>query len=239
MKTAIAISPMMTNVLSVAKIPPATMTTSQMARIAPRIVPMTRPMSPVCARRSWQPTAAPARAGRGPPGMPGRTAPGHRRSSPAGAGHVVTAGLPGPARTSGPARWLHGGTSPRRGPAIGSLRWADLLALRNQPSPRETRTLPPICAAGKAGGLARDIAQVRRLWASGTAAATDSSPRLRPGQEARLGPKPKRYPAPTGLAHASWFKPGHTMTSPQVPAAAGQALPGVTSLQRPSGVVVR
>jgi hypothetical protein len=26
---------------------------------------------------------------------------------------------------------------------------------------------------------------------------------------------------PTGLAHASWFKPGHNMTSPQVPAAAG------------------
>ncbi|MFI4878633.1 MAG: hypothetical protein ACHP9U_07340 [Steroidobacterales bacterium] len=30
-----------------------------------------------------------------------------------------------------------------------------------------------------------------------------------------------RHPAPTGLAHASWFKPGHNMTSPQVPAAAG------------------
>jgi hypothetical protein len=32
-----------------------------------------------------------------------------------------------------------------------------------------------ICAAGKAGGLARDIAQVWGLWASGTAAATGSS----------------------------------------------------------------
>src|SRR6266699_3759598 len=116
MKTAIAISPMMTNALSVAKIPPATVTTSQMARIAPRIVPMTRPMSPVCARRSWQPAAAPARGG---PwgrlaGLAGRrlVTGGH---SLAGAGHVVTAGLPGPAGTSGPTRWLHGGTSPRRG----------------------------------------------------------------------------------------------------------------------------
>ena len=49
-KTAIAISPMMTNVLSVATIPPATVTASHMARIAPRIVPMIRPMSPVCRR---------------------------------------------------------------------------------------------------------------------------------------------------------------------------------------------
>jgi len=48
MNTAIAISPMMTNVLSVAKIPPAAVTASHMARIAPRIVPMKRPMSPVC-----------------------------------------------------------------------------------------------------------------------------------------------------------------------------------------------
>ena len=39
MKTAIAIRPMMTNVLSVATIPPATVTTSQMARIAPRSCP--------------------------------------------------------------------------------------------------------------------------------------------------------------------------------------------------------
>jgi hypothetical protein len=49
MKTAIAISPMMTNVLSVAKIPPATVTASQTARIAPMIVPMIRPMYSVCA----------------------------------------------------------------------------------------------------------------------------------------------------------------------------------------------
>ena len=52
MKTAIAISPMMANVLSVAKIPPAAVTASQMARIAPRIVVMIRPMYPVC---PWAP----------------------------------------------------------------------------------------------------------------------------------------------------------------------------------------
>ena len=44
MKTAIAISAMMRNVFSVAKIPPATVTASQMERITPRIVPMIRPM---------------------------------------------------------------------------------------------------------------------------------------------------------------------------------------------------
>jgi len=32
-----------------------------------------------------------------------------------------------------------------------------------------------ICAAAKVGDLARDIAQVRGLWACGTAAATGSS----------------------------------------------------------------
>ena len=52
MKTTIAISPMMRNVLSVAKIPPAAVKTSHMARIAPRIIPMMRPISPVCARAS-------------------------------------------------------------------------------------------------------------------------------------------------------------------------------------------
>ena len=50
MTTAIAISPMMTNVLSVATIPPAAVTASHMARIAPVIVPMIRPMSLVCRR---------------------------------------------------------------------------------------------------------------------------------------------------------------------------------------------
>ncbi len=40
MKTATAISAMMTNVLSVAKIPPMVMKTTHMARIAPRIVKM-------------------------------------------------------------------------------------------------------------------------------------------------------------------------------------------------------
>ena len=50
MKTAIAISPMMRNVLSVATIPAAAVTARHMARIAPMIVPMIRPMSPVCRR---------------------------------------------------------------------------------------------------------------------------------------------------------------------------------------------
>jgi hypothetical protein len=48
MTTASAISPMMRNVLSVARIPPAAVTASQMARIAPRIVPMIRPRYLVC-----------------------------------------------------------------------------------------------------------------------------------------------------------------------------------------------
>ena len=52
MNTAIAISPMMRKNLRVAKIAPAAVTASQVARIAPRIVPMIRPMSPVCARAS-------------------------------------------------------------------------------------------------------------------------------------------------------------------------------------------
>ena len=49
MMTAIAISPMMRNVLSVATILPTAVKASDMARIAPRIVPMIRRMSPVCA----------------------------------------------------------------------------------------------------------------------------------------------------------------------------------------------
>jgi len=49
MKTAIAISPTIRNVLSVAMIPPAAVKASQMARITARIVPMIRPMYPVCA----------------------------------------------------------------------------------------------------------------------------------------------------------------------------------------------
>jgi hypothetical protein len=48
MKTTSAISPMMRNTLNVAKIPPAAVTASQMARIAPRIVPIFRPMDLVC-----------------------------------------------------------------------------------------------------------------------------------------------------------------------------------------------
>jgi hypothetical protein len=50
MMTAIAISPMMRNVLSVATILPTAVKATDMARIAPRIVPMIRRMSPVCAR---------------------------------------------------------------------------------------------------------------------------------------------------------------------------------------------
>jgi hypothetical protein len=42
-----------------------------------------------------------------------------------------------------------------------------------------------------------------------------------PGSPVSAGTR--RHPAPTGLAHASWFRPGHDMTSPQVPAAAGAA----------------
>ena len=83
MKTAIAISPMRRNVLSVATIPPAAVTASQMARIAPRIIPMIRPMSPVCARGLWQARAAPtARGGEfaGVTANPGETAArGHAR----------------------------------------------------------------------------------------------------------------------------------------------------------------
>ena len=48
MKTTIAINPMMRNTLNVAKIPLAAVTASQMARIPPRIVPIFRPMDPVC-----------------------------------------------------------------------------------------------------------------------------------------------------------------------------------------------
>jgi hypothetical protein len=87
MKTAIAISPMMRNVLSAAAIPPATVTASHMTKIAPRIVPMIRPMAPVCARGLRQATAVPAAPGRspgpcGPTGCLAGTAPGHRWSEP-------------------------------------------------------------------------------------------------------------------------------------------------------------
>ena len=60
MMTAIAISPMMRNVLSVATILPTAVKASDMARIAPTIVPMIRRMSPVCARGLWQATIVPA-----------------------------------------------------------------------------------------------------------------------------------------------------------------------------------
>ena len=54
MTTTAAISPVIRNVLSVAKIPPMAVTASQMARITPRIVHIIRPMYPVCARRPAQ-----------------------------------------------------------------------------------------------------------------------------------------------------------------------------------------
>ncbi len=49
-KTPNAISPMTRNILAEATIPPATVTASQTARIAPRTVPMIRPIHPVCTR---------------------------------------------------------------------------------------------------------------------------------------------------------------------------------------------
>ena len=54
MKTTTAISPIMRKVLSIAKIQPMAMKASQMARIAPRIVHIIRPIYPVCARRPPQ-----------------------------------------------------------------------------------------------------------------------------------------------------------------------------------------
>jgi hypothetical protein len=49
MMTAMAISPMMRNVLSVATMLPTDVMASDTAAIAPTIVPMIRRMSPVCA----------------------------------------------------------------------------------------------------------------------------------------------------------------------------------------------
>ena len=54
MTTTAAISPVIKNVLSVAKIPPMAVNASQMARITPRTVHIIRPMHPVCARRPAQ-----------------------------------------------------------------------------------------------------------------------------------------------------------------------------------------
>jgi hypothetical protein len=53
-----------------------------------------------------------------------------------------------------------------------------------------------ICAAGKAGGLARDIAQVWGLWASGTAA--DDSHGLQPGCELLAEPTAAGPGSPVG-----------------------------------------
>ena len=61
MMTAMAISPMMRNVLSVATILPTVVMASDTARIAPMIVPMIRRMYPVCA---LGPLACDGRAGR-------------------------------------------------------------------------------------------------------------------------------------------------------------------------------
>ena len=54
MTTTTAISPMIKNVLSIAKIQPMAVNASQMARITPRIVHIFRPMYPVCARHPPQ-----------------------------------------------------------------------------------------------------------------------------------------------------------------------------------------
>ncbi len=54
MKTTTAISPIMKNVLSIPKIQPMAMKATQMARIAPRIVHIIRPIYQVCARRPPQ-----------------------------------------------------------------------------------------------------------------------------------------------------------------------------------------
>ena len=97
MKTTSAISATMRNVFSVAKMPPATVTASQMARITPRIVPMIRPMYLVCARLPL------ARDGLYPPSRPTEPVraawhiwPGRRLVTgghvPASVGHVMTAG---------------------------------------------------------------------------------------------------------------------------------------------------
>jgi hypothetical protein len=77
MKTTTAISPIMKKVLSIAKIQPMAMKASQMARIAPRIVHIIRPIYPVCARRppraAVMVTGARARAWvAGGPGLPER-----------------------------------------------------------------------------------------------------------------------------------------------------------------------
>src|SRR5215510_14168053 len=103
MKMAIAISAMIRNVLSVAAIPPTTVTASQMTTIALRIVPMIRPMYPVCACTQYAPGSpgagggrAPSRAGPGPGGPPGLSGRDGAWSlavtGPAGAGHAMIAG---------------------------------------------------------------------------------------------------------------------------------------------------
>src|SRR5258706_109432 len=112
MNTTTAISPMTKNVLSIAKIQPIAMKPTQMARIAPRIVHIIRPMDPVCARspgpavmltkgprRLWWRAAAscslgPARAPRrrllAPP-PPGRAFAAASRIRPPRAAHSRTA----------------------------------------------------------------------------------------------------------------------------------------------------
>jgi hypothetical protein len=66
MTTTTAISPMMTNVLSIERIQPTAIKASQMARITPRIVHIIRPMYPVCAvaGAGWGPSGWPRRDGR-------------------------------------------------------------------------------------------------------------------------------------------------------------------------------
>ena len=103
-----------------------------------------------------------------------------------GAGRVVTAGLPGSASTSGPARWLHGGTSAGRGTDDWPTKVGrGLVALRNQPSPRKTRTLPPIWRRPSAPGMAIPAA---RNSCSGT-------PLVRRRPTWPSLPEHRRYPA--------------------------------------------
>ena len=96
MKTTTAISPMMKNVLSIAKIQPIAMKASQMARIAPRIVPMIRLMYPVCTRLPCQATGYAGRPGpsQGRAGrmayLAGTTLGAQVVICPADAGHVTT-----------------------------------------------------------------------------------------------------------------------------------------------------
>jgi hypothetical protein len=126
--------------------------------------------------------------------------PGYRRGSRNGlrdGGCLETLGGPGPGdgRQPGIIIWLTltpaGGLSPRN-VAAGSAGAAQAAGVHEGAAARHAPALPAVtlsdmevqgerahcrrsCAVGKAGGLARDIAQVWGPWASGTAAAAGSS----------------------------------------------------------------